>query len=65
MNKRPPGPQRSLSTPENFSRVTMLRGQSHFARHHAIEWELNDRTVRRILLNDLGIHLYKIVSCKS
>jgi len=59
---RPPGSQRSVSTPGNVERVrqAMLSSPFRSARRHAIGLELNDQTVSRIVHNDLGLHNYKI-----
>lgn len=62
-NKKPPGPRRSARTPENVDRVrqAIQRSPGRSARKHASELRLSDRTVRRILHVDLGLHPYKIM----
>lgn len=62
MNKRPPGTHRAVRTPENVERVrqAILRSPGRSARRHSSELNISDRSVRRILHNDLGFHPYKM-----
>jgi hypothetical protein len=57
------GPRRSARTPENVDRVrqAIQRSPGRSARKHASELILSDRTGRRILYVDLGLHSYKIM----
>ena len=62
-NKKPPGPRGSARTQENVDRVrqAIQRSPGRSAWKHASELRLSDRTVRRILHVDLGLHPYKIM----
>jgi len=42
----------------------MSKNPARSTRRLAIELGLNDRTVRRLLYNDLGLHIYKIAIVK-
>lgn len=54
---------RSVRTPENVERVRASFEQSpkRSARKHAVALGLSDRSIRRILHNDLKMHPYKIM----
>ena len=51
MKKTPPGPQRTVRTPENVERVrqAMLQSPGRSARRHSAALRISNRTVRRIL----------------
>ncbi|XP_066152055.1 uncharacterized protein [Euwallacea fornicatus] len=55
MKKKPPGPQRTVRTPENIERVRQAIQRSPFrsARKHSTALRISDRTVRRILHEEL------------
>lgn len=60
--KKRTGRVKNIRTPENVDRVrtAMLRSPTRSARRHAISLDISDRSVRRILHNDLHYHPYKI-----
>lgn len=60
--KKGPGGQRTSRTPENVERVreSFLRSPRRSARRHAAALGISDRTVRRILHNELQFHPYKL-----
>lgn len=57
------GAQRTIRTPENIDRVrrSILQSPKRSARKHASALALSNRTVRRILHEDLHFHPYKMV----
>lgn len=63
MNRRPVGAPRTVRTPENVERVrqAMLRSPNRSARRHSIELGIGNRSVRRILHEDMHFHPYKLV----
>lgn len=62
MKKKPPGPQRTVRTPENIEKVrqAMLERPDRSARKHSAALQINWRTLRRILHEDLHFHPYKL-----
>ncbi|PNF19049.1 hypothetical protein B7P43_G11702 [Cryptotermes secundus] len=62
MKKTPPGPARTVRTPENIARVreALIRSPGRSARRHATELRIRREAVRRILQNDLRFHPYKM-----
>ena len=62
MKKTPPGPQRTVRTPENVERVrqAMLQSPGRSARRHSAALRISNRTVRRILHGELHFHPYKL-----
>jgi transposase len=65
--RKPPGREPSLRTPENIERVrqTFVRNPRRLASRNAIALRMSDRTVRRILHEDLNFHPYKIVMVQA
>jgi len=63
MNRRPVGAPRTVRTPENVERVrqAILRSPNRSARRHSIELGIGNRSVRRILHEDMHFHPYKLV----
>ena len=63
MKTKPPGAPRTVRTPENVERVrtAMLRSPRRSARRHAAELQISNRTVRRILHDELRFHSYKLM----
>ncbi|PNF41811.1 hypothetical protein B7P43_G02047 [Cryptotermes secundus] len=61
MKKTPPGPARTVRTPENIARVreALIRSPRRSARRHATELRAHREAVKRILQNDLRLHPYK------
>jgi hypothetical protein len=66
-NKPPPGRPRSVRTEQNVERfrASLVRSPRRSARKHAIALQITDRSIRRILHDDLHFHPYKmqIVQC--
>jgi hypothetical protein len=60
--KQKPGPSKTTRTPENVERVrqAVLQSPKRSARKHASALRISDRTVRRILHQDLKFHPYKL-----
>ncbi|KAF2879890.1 hypothetical protein ILUMI_26285 [Ignelater luminosus] len=60
--KRRTGVPRPVRSPENIEavRASMLRSPRRSARKHASALRLSDRSVRRILRDDLHFHPYKM-----
>ena len=56
------GSEKTCRTPENVERVrqAVTRSPRKSAKRHSAELGLSDRTLRRILKNDLHYHPYKI-----
>jgi len=65
--RKPPGRQPSLSTPENIERVrqAFVRSPRQSASRNAIALRMSDRTVHRILHEDLNFHPYKMVMVQA
>lgn len=63
MKKPPPGRPRSVRTPQNVQLLqqAVTRSPRRPARRHAASLGISDRTVRRILHQDLHFHPYKIM----
>jgi hypothetical protein len=61
--RKPPGREPSLRTPENIEQVrqAFVRTPQLSASRNAIVLRMSDRTVRRILHEDLNFHPYKMV----
>ena len=61
--RKPPGRKPSLKTPENIERVhqAFVRSPRRSASRNAIALRMCDRTVHRILHEDLNFHPYKMV----
>lgn len=61
--RRRVGGQRTVRTPENIDRVrrSILQSPQRSARKHASALALSNRTVRRILHEELNFHPYKMV----
>ena len=61
--RKRPGREPSLRTPENIERLRQAFAMSppRSASRNAIALRMSDRTVRRILLEDLNFHPYKMV----
>ena len=62
LKRKPPSRTRTVRTPANVERVrqAVLRSPRRPARRQAAALQMSDRTVRRILHNDLHFHPYKI-----
>lgn len=60
--KKKPGPSKTTRTPENVERVkqAVLQSPKRSARKHASALRISDRTLRRILHQDLKFHPYKL-----
>jgi transposase len=56
--RKPPGRESSLRTPENIERVrqAFVRSPRRSASRNAIALRMSDRTVRRILHEDLNVY---------
>lgn len=65
LKKKPPGPARTVSTPENVERVRLatLQSPSRSVRKRASALGLRPSTVRKILVKDLQFHPYKLAVC--
>jgi len=65
--RKPPGTETSLRTPENIERVrqAFVRSPRRSARRNAIALRMSDRTLRRILHEDLNFHPYKMVMVQA
>ncbi|KAJ4451974.1 hypothetical protein ANN_03458 [Periplaneta americana] len=65
LKNKPPGHQRRVRTPENVERVRQatLRSPDLSARRHSVSLGISNRTVRRILHDDLHLHPYKMGGC--
>jgi len=65
--RKPPGREPSLRTPENIERVrqAFVRSPRQSASRNAIALRMSDRTVRRILNEDLNFHPYKMVMVQA
>jgi len=61
--RKPPGREPSLRAPENIERVrqVFVRSPRRSASRNAIALRVSDRTVRRILHDELNFHPYKMV----
>lgn len=55
------GQPRTARTPENIVRHSLLRSPTRFARKHTTALRLPNRTMRRILHQDLNLHPYKMI----
>ena len=62
-DKKPPGPKRSIRTPENIARVSQAIkiSPTRSARRHAASLNISRESVRRILTTDLNHHPYKLM----
>jgi len=60
---KPPGPKKNVRTPENIERVriALQKSPQRSLRKHAASLNLNERTIRRILHEDLHFHPYKML----
>jgi hypothetical protein len=65
--KKPPGPTRTVRTPENVDRmrVEVLHSPKRSIRKRAAALHMSASTVRRILVKDLKFHPYKISVCQQ
>jgi hypothetical protein len=65
--EKPPGREPSLRTPENIEQLRQIfvRSPPQSANRNVIALRMSDRTVRRILLEDLNFHPYKMVMVKA
>jgi transposase len=65
--RKPPGREPSLITPENIERVrqVFVRNPRRSASRNDIALRMSDRTVRRILYEDLNLHPYKMVMVQA
>jgi hypothetical protein len=65
--RKPPGSEPSLRTPENIERVwqAFVRSPRRSASRNAIGLRMYDRTVRRILHENLNFHSYKMVMVQA
>lgn len=63
MKTKPPGAPCMVCTPQNVERVrtAMLWSPRCSARRHAVELQISNRTVRRILHDKLRFHPYKLM----
>ena len=63
LKRKPPGRPRSVRMPENVQMVRASIEQSprHSARKHATALGISDRSVRRMLHQELGMHPYKMM----
>ena len=63
LKRKPPGRPRSVRTPENVQTVRASIEQSprRSARKHAAALGISDRSVRRMLHQELGMHPYKMM----
>lgn len=61
-NKKRGGSKKKIRTPENIKRIieAIIRSPRRSARRHSAQLRLSNRTVRRVLHNDLHHHPYKI-----
>lgn len=61
--KKPPGPARTVRTPDNIAtvRTALMRSPGRSARRHAQELRIKRNSVRIILKSDLKFHPYKIL----
>ena len=62
VKKKQPGPNKTVSTPENIERVRqeLIRRPGLSARRHALEMRLSGESVHTILHKDLKFHPYKM-----
>lgn len=62
MKKKPPGRTRTVRTPENIEsvRAAVIRSPHRSVRRHAVSLQLHSSSVRRILVEDLQYHPYKL-----
>ena len=62
MKKKNHGPQHTVRTPENVERVmqAVVQSPTRSVRRHSVALGISDRTMRRILHQDLKFHPYKI-----
>jgi transposase len=62
LKKKPPGGIRSARTLENITavRTALIRSPKRSARRHALSLNLSNRSVRRIVHQDLNFHPYKV-----
>jgi len=67
LKRKPPGRPRSVRTPENVQTVRASIEQSprRSARKHASALGITDRSVRRMLHQELGMRPYKIMSAQE
>ena len=65
--KKPPGREPSLRTPENIEgvRQVFVRSPRRSASRNVTALRMSDRTVRRILREDLNFHPYKMVMVEA
>ena len=63
LKRKPPGPPRSRRTPENVQTLSSSIAQSPrlSARKHAAALRISDRSVRRMLHQEPGMHPYKMM----
>jgi len=66
VKKKPPGPNKTVRTPENTERVrqALIRSPGRSARRHAREMRLSRESVRTILQKDLKFHFVGIPQIK-
>lgn len=62
-NKKRPGKKKTVRTPETIERVrsALHTSPARSARRHAASLNLSRESVRRILVEDLGFHPYKLL----
>ena len=62
VKKKPPGPNKTVRTPENIERVrqALIRSPGRSARRHAREIRLSRESVRTILQKDFKFHPYNM-----
>lgn len=62
MKRQPPGPRRTVRTPENVERVrqAVLTSPRRSVCRHSAALRISNSSVRRILHRDLGFHPYKM-----
>jgi len=67
VKRKPPGRQPSLRIPDNIERVrhAFVRSPRRSANRNAIALRMSNRTVRRILLEHLNFHPYKMVMVQA
>lgn len=65
LKKKPPGPARTVSTPETVERVRLatVQSPSRSIRKRASALGLRPSTVRKILVTDLKFHPFKLAVC--
>jgi len=65
--RKPPGRQPSIRTPENIEQVhqDFVRSPQRLASRNTIALRMSDRTVCRVLHEDLNFHPYKMVMVQA